>query len=220
MAFVIKIPLEDNVFRCFYHVENSQHPESPGYFQAAQRPTSHQRSPWVGHSSWHAVHLRDAGELDQIGRGLYRLADLPPLSNPDLVVVARKIPQAVICLISALAFHELTLQIPHVVDIALASHTERSILKQPPIRVYWYSGLAFTEGVEVHQIDAVSVKIYGPEKSLADAFKYRNKIGLDVALEALKFFRQRPTFNADKLLHYARICRVEKIMRPYLEALA
>ena len=135
--------------------------------------------------------LRDAGELDQIGRGLYRLADLPPLSNPDLVVVARKIPQAVICLISALAFHELTLQIPHVVDIALASHTERSILK-----------------------------IYGPEKSLADAFKYRNKIGLDVALEALKFFRKRPTFNADKLLHYARICRVEKIMRPYLEALA
>lgn len=164
--------------------------------------------------------LRDAGELDQIGRGLYRLADLPPLSNPDLVVVARKIPQAVICLISALAFHELTLQIPHVVDITLASHTERSILKQPPIRVYWYSGLAFTEGVEVHQIDAVSVKIYGPEKSLADAFKYRNKIGLDVALEALKFFRQRPIFNADKLLHYARICRVEKIMRPYLEALA
>ncbi len=164
--------------------------------------------------------LRDAGELDQIGRGLYRLADLPPLSNPDLVVVARKIPQAVICLISALAFHELTLQIPHVVDIALASHTERSILKQPPIRVYWYSGLAFTEGVEVHQIDAVPVKIYGPEKSLADAFKYRNKIGLDVALEALKFFRKRPTFNADKLLHYARICRVEKIMRPYLEALA
>lgn len=164
--------------------------------------------------------LRDTGELDQISRGLYRLADLPPLSNPDLVVVARKIPQAVICLISALAFHELTLQIPHVVDIALASHTERAILKQPPIRVYWYSGLAFTEGVEVHQIDAVSVKIYGPEKSLADAFKYRNKIGLDVALEALKFFRQRPTFNADKLLHYARICRVEKIMRPYLEALA
>jgi len=164
--------------------------------------------------------LRDTGEFDQISRGLYRLADLPPLSNPDLVVVARKIPQAVICLISALAFHELTLQIPHVVDIALASHTERAILKQPPIRVYWYSGLAFTEGVEVHQIDVVPVKIYGPEKSLADAFKYRNKIGLDVALEALKFFRQRPTFNADKLLHYARICRVEKIMRPYLEALA
>lgn len=164
--------------------------------------------------------LRDAGELDQIGRGLYRLADLLPLSNPDLVVVAWKIPQAVICLISALAFHELTLQIPHVVDIAVASHTERPILKQPPIRVYWYSGQALTEGVEIHSIDAVPVKVYGPEKTLADAFKYRHKIGLDVALEALKMYRRRPISHLDQLLHYARICRVENIMRPYLEALA
>jgi predicted transcriptional regulator of viral defense system len=163
--------------------------------------------------------LRNAGQLDQIGRGFYRLADLPPLSNPDLMVVASKIPQAVICLISALAFHELTLQIPHAVDIAVASHTERPVLRQPPIRVYWFSGQALTEGIEVHQIDAVPVKIYGPEKSLADAFKYRNKIGLDVALEALKFYRQRRTFNANQLLFCARICRVEKIMRPYLEAL-
>lgn len=164
--------------------------------------------------------LCDAGELDQLGRGLYRLADLPPLSNPDLVVVARKIPQAVVCLISALAFHDLTLQIPHVVDIAVASHTERPILKQPPIRVYWYSGLALTEGVEVHQIDTVPVKVYSPEKTLADAFKYRHKLGLDVALEALKFYRRRPTASLDELLHYARICRVENILRPYLEALA
>jgi predicted transcriptional regulator of viral defense system len=163
--------------------------------------------------------LRDSGDLDQIGRGLYRLTDLPPLSNPDLVVVASKIPHAVICLISALAFHELTLQIPHVVDIAVEGHKERPILRQPPIRVFWYSGKLLTEGIEIHQIDGTPVRIYGPEKSLADVFKYRNKIGADVALEALKFYRQRHKFDAGKLLYYARICRVENVMRPYLETL-
>ena len=163
--------------------------------------------------------LRDSGDLDQIGRGLYRLTDLPPLSNPDLVVVASKIPRAVICLISALAFHELTLQIPHVVDIAIDGHAARPILRQPPIRVFWYSGKLLTEGIEIHPMDGTPVKIYGPEKSLADIFKYRNKIGADVALEALKFYRRRHKFDAGKLLYYARICRVENVMRPYLETL-
>jgi len=163
--------------------------------------------------------LRDSGDLDQIGRGLYRLTELPPLSNPDLVVVASKIPHAVICLISALAFHELTLQIPHVVDIAVEGHTEWPILRQPPIRVFWYSGKLLTEGIEIHQIDGTPVRIYGPEKSLADVFKYRNKIGADVALESLKLYRRRRKFDADKLLYYARICRVENVMRPYLETL-
>ena len=163
--------------------------------------------------------LRDSGDLTQIGRGLYRLTDMPPLSNPDLVVVASKIPQAVICLISALAFHNLTDQVPHVVDIAIEGHTERPVLRQPPIRVFWYSGKLLTEGIEIHQIDGISVRIYGPEKSLADIFKYRNKIGTDVALEALKFYRLHHKFDANKLLYYARICRVENIMRPYLETL-
>ena len=163
--------------------------------------------------------LRDSGALQQLSRGLYRLADLPPLSNPDLVLVARKVPQAVICLISALAFHELTIQVPHAVDVALRSGSARPTLDYPPLRTFWFSGPAWSEGVAVHQIDDTPVRIYGPEKSVADSFKYRRKIGPDVALEALKLYRQHREFDVGKLLHFARICRVEKVMRPYLEAL-
>ena len=162
--------------------------------------------------------LRDSGLLVRLSRGLYRLADLPPLSDPDLVTVALRIPQAVICLVSALAFHELTAQIPHTVDIALRSQAERPRLDYPPLRVFWFSGLAWSEGVETYMIDETTVRITGPEKSVADAYKYRRKIGLDVALEALKLYRQRRDFDADKLLHYARICRIARVMRPHLEA--
>ena len=163
--------------------------------------------------------LRDSGALQRLSRGLYRLADLPPLSNPDLVLVARKVPQAVICLISALAFHELTIQVPHAVDVALRSGSARPTLDYPPLRTFWFSGPAWSEGVAVHQIDDTPVRIYGPEKSVADSFKYRRKIGLDVAVEALKLYRQHREFDVGKLLHCARICRVEKVIRPYLEAL-
>ena len=163
--------------------------------------------------------MRDSGVLEQLSRGLYRLAELPPLSNPDLVTVALKVPQAVICLISALAFHELTTQIPHAVDVALHNRAERPRLDYPPLRVFWFSGPAWSEGVETHQVDDIPVRIYGPEKSVADSFKYRRKIGLDVALEALKLYRQHRGFDVGKLLYYARICRVEKVMKPYLEAL-
>jgi predicted transcriptional regulator of viral defense system len=109
--------------------------------------------------------MRDSGVLEQLSRGLYRLAELPLLSNPDLVTVALKVPQAVICLVSALAFHELTTQIPHVVDIALPNRAERPRLDYPPLRIFWFSGLAWSEGVETQRLDDVPVRIYGPEKS-------------------------------------------------------
>ena len=163
--------------------------------------------------------LRDAGALQQLSRGLYRLAELPPLSHPDLVVVALKVPQAVICLVSALAFHELTTQVPHAVDVALRPNSSRPALDYPPLRTFWFSGPAWREGVETHTIDGTPVRIYSPAKSVADSFKYRRKIGLDVALEALRLHRQRPDFQVDTLLRYARICRVDKVMRPYLEIL-
>jgi predicted transcriptional regulator of viral defense system len=163
--------------------------------------------------------MRDSGILEQLSRGLYRLAELPPLSNPDLVTVALKVPQAVICLVSALAFHELSTQIPHAVDVALHNRAERPRLDYPPLRIFWFSGPAWREGVETHLVDDIPVRIYGLEKSVADSFKYRRKIGLDVSLEALKLYRQHRDFDVSKLLHYARICRVEKVMRPYLEAL-
>ncbi len=163
--------------------------------------------------------LRDTGTIERLGRGLYRLADLPPLSNPDLVIVATRYPQAVICLISALAFHELTTQVPHAVDVAVHNQAAQPTLDQPPLHVFRFSGRAWTEGVTTYRIDEVPVPIYNPEKSIADAFKYRNKIGLDVALEALKQYRARRQFDLGRLLKYARICRVERVMRPYLEIL-
>lgn len=163
--------------------------------------------------------MRDENRLVTVSRGLYRLADLPELSDPDLVSVATRIPQAVICLISALAFHEITTEIPHEVSIALPRTVKRPRLDYPPLRVFWFSGAALTEGIEEHKIDGMKVRIYGPEKTVADCFKFRNKIGLDVAIEALKLCRARVGSTPRKLLHYARICRVERVMRPYLEAL-
>lgn len=163
--------------------------------------------------------LRDSGALQQLSRGLYRLTDLAPLSNPDLVIVALKIPQAVICLVSALAFHDLSTQVPHRVDVALRPNSGRPTLDYPPLRTFWFSGLAWSEGVETQLIDGAPVRIYKPAKSVADSFKYRHKIGLDIALEALRLYRKSHHFQVDTLLKYARICRVEKIMRPYLEAL-
>ncbi len=163
--------------------------------------------------------LRDRGALQRLSRGLYRLADLPPLSHPDLVIVACRIPRAIICLVSALAFHGLTTQVPHTVDIALPGQTWRPRLDHPPLRVFRFSGPAWSEGVEVHELEGTRVRIYSPEKSLADAFKYRRKLGLDIALEVLRAYVERGDLRAEALLHYARICRVDEVMRPYLESL-
>jgi len=163
--------------------------------------------------------MRDAGVLERLGRGLYRIADLPPLGNPDLVAVALKVPTGVICLISALAYHELTTQIPHEVYLALPRGAEPPRLDHPPVRVFWFTGKAFTEGIDTPELDGVAVRIYSAEKTLADCFKYRNKIGLDTAIEALKRYVSSRRVQVDKLMAYARICRVEKVIRPYLEAL-
>jgi len=163
--------------------------------------------------------MRDNGTLEIVSRGVYRLADSEPLGNPDLVTVATRIPLGVVCLISALSFHDLTTQIPHEVHVALPRGAEEPRLDHPPVRSYRFSGEAFTEGVELHKIDGVSVRIYNPEKTLADCFKFRNRIGLDTAVEAVRFYRERRTVKIDQLMHYASVCRVKKIIRPYLEAI-
>jgi predicted transcriptional regulator of viral defense system len=163
--------------------------------------------------------LRDAGEIEQIGRGLYKLSTAPPLSNPDLVPTAIRVPRAVVCLISALAHHGLTTQIPHTIDIALPSHANIPKVDGVPLRVFWYSEPSFRAGVEIVSIDNASVRIYSAEKSIADCFKYRNKIGLDIAIEALRAYRARTRKpNRAALTKFAQINRVQKIMRPYLEA--
>lgn len=163
--------------------------------------------------------LRDSGALEMVSRGVYRLSDGSPLGNPDLVTVATRIPGGVICLISALAFHELTTQIPHEVHVALPRGAEEPRLTYPPIKTYRFTGQAFSEGVEAHEFGGVRVRIYNPEKTLADCFKYRNKIGLDTAVEAVRFYREHKRVRVDALMHYAEICRVQKVIRPYLEAL-
>lgn len=162
--------------------------------------------------------LRDNGELEQLSRGVYRLSHHGPVSNPDLVIVATRIPQAVICLVSALAFHELTTQVPHTVAIALVRGSGTPRLDYPPLTVYRFAETAYQAGIETHRIDGVPVQIYNPEKTLADCFKFRHKIGMDIVLEALKLYKQRKRFDSAALIRYAKVCRVEKIMQPYLEA--
>lgn len=162
--------------------------------------------------------MRDQGAIERLGRGMYRFADMPAMENPDLATVALKVPKGVICLISALSWHEMTSEIPHEIYLALPRGAEKPRLAYPPLRIFWFQSHAFEEGVEDYDVDGIRVRIYSPEKTLIDCFKYRNKIGLDVALEALKLYRQRKRFKADELMRFARICRVEKIMRPYLEA--
>ena len=163
--------------------------------------------------------MRDSGVLERLGRGLYRLADMPPMSNPDLVTVALKVPRGVVCLVTALAFHELTVQVPHVVDVALCKGDERPRLAYPPLRVFWFSRVAWREGIETHRIDGTEVRVYSREKSVADSFKFRRQIGLGVAIEALRAYRESSPPDFPKLLHYAGICRVERVIKPYLESL-
>ncbi len=163
--------------------------------------------------------MREKGVVERLSRGVYRLAGLPPLGNPDLVPVAVKVPQGVVCLISALAFHEITTQIPGEVHLAIRRGAKYPRLDYPPIRVYRFAEKAYTEGVETHEVDGIAVKVYSPEKTLADCFKYRNKIGLDTALEAVRLYRDRKEVKVAEIIRFAGVCRVEKAMRPYLESL-
>ncbi|KAF1081557.1 MAG: hypothetical protein GQF41_2363 [Candidatus Rifleibacterium amylolyticum] len=163
--------------------------------------------------------LLHAGTIERLSRGVYKLADTEQVSHPDLVIVATRIPQAVICLVSALAFHEMTSQIPHEVSFAIAKGAETPRIDFPPISVHRFSGEALTAGIQNHEVDGVTIRIFCPEKTIADCFKFRNKIGMDIALEALKLYKARKGFNSSELIKFARICRVENIMRPYLEAM-
>lgn len=162
--------------------------------------------------------LRDKGIIERVSRGIYRLVDLPAISNPDLVTVSLRFPNAVICLVSALAYHDITTQIPHNVSVSVPRDSRMPSLDFPPIQAHRFSDEAYRSGIEEHLIDGVSIKVYSPEKTLADCFKFRNRIGMDVVLEALKLYKTRRNFNLIELLKYAKVCRVEKIMRPYLEA--
>ena len=163
--------------------------------------------------------MRDAGQIEVLARGLYRLSDLPPLGNPDLVTVAARVPHGVVYLISALAFHEMTTQIPHAVWIAVPRNSEPPRLEYPPIRVARLSPAPYAAGMETHTLDRTAVKVYSREKTLADCFKHRNDVGLDTVLEAVRMYKAQRRIDVDAILQYATVCRVARIARPYLEAL-
>jgi predicted transcriptional regulator of viral defense system len=197
-------------------LENKKHPEEVFRQHGGQLRMS--EAIQCGISRYSLYKMRDNGILEQISRGTYRLVDLPPIGNPDLVTVSLRFPKAVVCLISALSYHGMTTQIPHEVSVAVPREARMPSLDYPPVHAYRFSTEAFESGIEKHQIDRVTVRIYSVEKTLADCFKYRNKIGMDVVLEALKLYRDQKRLKMDKLLKYARVCRVEKVMKPYLEA--
>ena len=160
------------------------------------------------------------GTLERVSRGRYRLPDAPVTEHHGLALAAAAVPKGVVCLISALNFHGIGTQLPAEVWIALDRRTRRPALRYPPLRVVRFGGFALSEGIESHSIEGVAVRVYNVAKTLADVFKYRNKIGLDVALEALREAWRDRRFKMDDIHRYARVCRVERVMRPYLESLA
>lgn len=162
--------------------------------------------------------LCQSGHVQRVGHGLYRLPTATISEHYTLAEVSKSVPAGVVCLLSALRFHGLTTQAPHEVWIAVdaKAYVPKTNL---PVRFVHFSGLAMTEGVVVHKVEGVKVKVYCPAKTVADCFKYRNKIGLDVALEALRESQRAGVCSIDELWHYAKICRVGVVMRPYMEAM-
>ena len=164
--------------------------------------------------------LCSAGKLQRIGRGLYVLPGSGATEHHSLAEAGKRVPKGVVCLLSALSFHELTTQAPFEVWLAIGEKAWRPRLEYPPLRIVHFSQTALNAGVEEHKLDGVTVHVYSPAKTVADCFKYRNKIGLDVAIEALRECRRARHCTMDDLWHYAAICRVRNVMRPYLESLA
>ena len=158
------------------------------------------------------------GDITRIRRGLYALPDSLTSESVTLAEVAKRVPNGVVCLLSALQFHNLTTQISHRVWIAIENRKWKPGFDYPPLEVVRFSIRPFNFGVEEHKVDHVLVKIYSPAKTVADCFKFRNKIGLDVAMEALRETWRNKKATMDELWEAAKVCRVANVMRPYLEA--
>lgn len=163
--------------------------------------------------------LRDKGVLERRARGIYVLSDAELTEYHSLAQACKRVPRGVVCLLSALRFHGLTTQAPFEIWLAVDRKARRPKVEGIPLRVARFSGPALTEGIERHQLEGVDVSVYCAAKTVADCFKYRNKIGLDVAREALRECRRERRCTMDDLWRYAGICRVANVMRPYLESL-
>ena len=164
--------------------------------------------------------LEQRGELERVARGLYALPNREITEHHDLAVAAKAVPEGVICLLSALRFHDLTTQAPFEVWMALEEGSWEPKEDAVPLRTVHMSEASFGAGVQAHRVWKVRAKIYSPAKTVADCFKFRGQVGLDVALEALRAFRRERAGSMDDLWRYAEICRVQSVMRPYMEAIA
>ena len=160
-----------------------------------------------------------SGQLTQVSRGLYALPRQTRSGQHQLAEIAARIPQSVFCLLTALRFHQLTTQSPHEVWLAIPNKAHAPKLDYPPLHIVRFSGSSLTAGIESHNVDGALIRVYSVAKTVADCFKYRNKIGLDVAMEALRECRREKRASNDELWHYAKLCRVANVMRPYLESI-
>ena len=170
----------------------------------------------------HPEYLRKlckSGHLIRTSRGLYSLADGDITEHHSLAEACKRIPHGIICLLSALSYHEIGTQNPHQIWMAIDRTMRKPKVDYPPIRIFRFSGPSLKEGIEEKKIEGVSVRVYNPAKTVADCFKYRNKVGIDVAIEALKECWRSRRCEIDKLVHYARICRVSNIIQPYMETI-
>lgn len=165
------------------------------------------------------LRLMRKGVLERTGRGLYRIADAPVTEFHSLAEVAKRVPHATFCLLSALVFHDMTTQNPSEVWAALPSGARTPRLDHPKLRVFRFSRRTFTEGRQEHRIEGVPVRIYSPSKTIADCFRFRSRVGLDVALEALREGVRKRKATIAEIRHFAEICRVARVIQPYLESL-
>jgi len=163
--------------------------------------------------------LVNCGLLRRVTRGIYVLPHADASEHHSLAEACKRVPQGVVCLLSALRFHELTTQAPFEVWLGIQRKARKPRSGYPPLRIVRFSGAALVHGVEEHNVDGVMVRVFSPAKTVADCFKYRNKIGLDVALEALRDYRRTKRGSLDDLWKAAEVCRVSNVIRPYMEAL-
>ena len=173
----------------------------------------------IGLPREYLIRLHRQGKLNRSGRGMYTLPDASVTERHSYAEVAKRVPEAVICLLSALAFHEITTQSPASVWVALRQGARRPVLTSPSLRIVRLSGPSLTEGIENHHVEAIPVRVSSAAKTVADCFKFRNKIGLDVAIEALKDCLRQKKASVNEIYRYAKVCRVSNVIRPYMEAL-
>jgi predicted transcriptional regulator of viral defense system len=173
----------------------------------------------IGFPRQYLVRLHRQGKLNRPARGIYTLPDADVTEHHSYAEVTKRVPQAIVCLLSALVFHEITTQSPASVWIALSKGTRTPALVSPSLKIVRLSGPSLTRGIDKHQVEGVTVRVYSAAKTVADCFKFRNKIGLDVAIEALKDCLRQKKGNVNEIFRYAKACRVSNVIRPYIEVL-